>query len=105
MRKLVFAAALLGGSLAVTTGQAQIQGFIGQMMTTGAGYCPQNWRAADGSLLPIVQYQALYSVIRNTYGGDGKTTFALPNLKGVKLGNQPFTWCIATNGYYPPPNK
>lgn len=41
---------------------------------------PPGWMACDGMLLPVGQYQALFAVIGNKFGGDGKTTFALPNL-------------------------
>ena len=43
---------------------------------------PQGWAKCDGSILPVNQNQALFSLINNTYGGDGKTTFALPDLRG-----------------------
>jgi Phage Tail Collar Domain len=107
MRKFVFATVLLAGCVAVTAGQAQSQsaGYIGQVIMTAGSYCPAGWHAADGSLMPINQNQALYYVIRNTYGGDGKTTFALPNLKDVKLGNEPFTWCIGVTGIFPTPDR
>lgn len=43
---------------------------------------PLGWAFCDGSLLPISQYDALYALIGTTYGGDGQTTFALPDLRG-----------------------
>ena len=43
---------------------------------------PNGWALCDGQLLPINQNQALFSLLGTTYGGDGKTTFALPNLQG-----------------------
>lgn len=43
---------------------------------------PKNWRLCNGAILPVAQYTALFSLIRNYYGGDGKTTFALPDLRG-----------------------
>lgn len=43
---------------------------------------PADWLVCDGSLLTISQYQALYSLLGTTYGGDGVTTFALPDLRG-----------------------
>jgi len=48
---------------------------------TAATYCPSGFQETDGSLLPIQQFQILYAVIGNTYGGDGRTTFALPDLR------------------------
>ena len=43
---------------------------------------PKGWHVCDGTLLPVNQYAALFSLIGSTYGGDGRTTFALPNLCG-----------------------
>lgn len=43
---------------------------------------PENWQACDGSLLQISQYQVLFALIGNTYGGDGVSTFAVPDLRG-----------------------
>jgi microcystin-dependent protein len=46
------------------------------------GFAPRGWAACDGQLLAINQNQALFSILGTTYGGDGRTTFALPNLRG-----------------------
>jgi microcystin-dependent protein len=54
------------------------------------GFPPKGWALADGQLLPINQNQALFSLFGTTYGGDGRVTFALPNLKGrvpIHFGN------------------
>ncbi|RYY90658.1 MAG: phage tail protein [Chitinophagaceae bacterium] len=48
----------------------------------GGNFAPQSWLFCDGSLLPISQYTALFSLLGTTYGGDGMTTFALPDLRG-----------------------
>lgn len=45
-------------------------------------FAPLGWFFCDGSLLPISQYQALYSLLGTIYGGDGRTTFGLPDLRG-----------------------
>ena len=55
---------------------------IGQVATFAGDYVPEGWRPADGSLLTIAGHASLYSVIGTTYGGDGVTTFALPDLRG-----------------------
>lgn len=55
--------------------------YIGQIMAFGGAYAPQGWALCDGSLLSISQYDALFSLIGTTYGGDGQTTFALPDLR------------------------
>lgn len=46
------------------------------------GYAPQGWALCNGQLLPINQNQALFSLLQTTFGGDGRSTFALPNLQG-----------------------
>ena len=56
--------------------------FIGEIMWVGYNFCPRGWSDADGQLLPIAQNTALFSLLGTTYGGDGRTTFALPDLRG-----------------------
>jgi microcystin-dependent protein len=56
--------------------------FIGQLMLVCFNYAPQGWMFCDGSLLPIAQYQALFALLGTTYGGNGTTNFALPDLRG-----------------------
>jgi len=55
--------------------------FIGQMMLVPYNFCPRGWTTASGQLLSIAQNTALFSLLGTTYGGDGQTTFALPNLQ------------------------
>ncbi len=56
--------------------------FIGEVRATSWNLAPKGWAFCDGQLLSIAQNQALFSILGTTYGGDGRTTFALPNLKG-----------------------
>lgn len=56
--------------------------YIGEIRMFGFGRAPNDWVACDGSLLPIAQYDALFALIGTTYGGDGQTTFAVPDLRG-----------------------
>lgn len=56
--------------------------FIGEIRIFGGNFPPKNWAFCNGQLLPIQQNTALFSVIGTTYGGDGKSTFALPDLRG-----------------------
>lgn len=56
--------------------------YIGQIMMFAGNFAPRNWAMCDGQLLPIANYTALFSILGTTYGGDGRTTFGLPNLKG-----------------------
>lgn len=56
--------------------------FIGQITLFAGNFAPRSWAFCDGQLLPISQNQALFSILGTTYGGDGRTTFALPDLRG-----------------------
>jgi microcystin-dependent protein len=55
---------------------------IGQIQAFGFGFSIQGWAFCDGSLLSIAEYSPLFALIGTTYGGDGQTTFALPDLRG-----------------------
>jgi microcystin-dependent protein len=55
--------------------------FLGQIMMTGFGFAPKYWAQCNGQILGIAQNQALFSLLGTTYGGDGRTTFALPDLR------------------------
>lgn len=56
--------------------------FLGEIRLAGFGFAPRNWALCNGALLPINQNQALFSLLGTTYGGNGTTTFALPDLRG-----------------------
>jgi len=56
--------------------------FLGQITTFAGNFAPRGWAFCDGQLLPIAQNSALFSILGTTYGGDGRTTFALPDLRG-----------------------
>src|SRR5437867_1545080 len=55
--------------------------FLSEIKIMSFGYAPQGWALCNGQLLPINQNQALFSLLGTTYGGNGQTTFALPNLQ------------------------
>ena len=66
--------------------------FIGELKTFGFNFAPRGWALCEGQLLPIAQNTALFSLLGTTFGGDGRTTFALPDLRGryaVGVGNGP----------------
>ncbi len=67
---------------AATTARAQATPFVGQIMWVGFNFCPIGWAVADGSVLPIQQNAALFSLLGTYYGGNGVQTFALPDLRG-----------------------
>ncbi|MEQ1932126.1 MAG: tail fiber protein [Parvularculaceae bacterium] len=83
MRFVILAAtasALSFGSSAPAAAQAEP--FIAQVMFTGANFCPRGWAPMSGPLLSISQNQALFSLLGTQYGGDGRVTFGLPDLRG-----------------------
>jgi microcystin-dependent protein len=56
--------------------------FLSEIRIMSFGFAPKGWAQCDGQLLPINQNQPLFALLGTTYGGNGQTTFALPNLKG-----------------------
>lgn len=56
--------------------------FIGEIRLFGFNFAPRNWGFCAGALLPIASNTTLFSLLGTTYGGDGRTTFALPDLRG-----------------------
>lgn len=56
--------------------------FIAEVRIWAGNFAPRGWAFCEGQLLPVSQNTALFSLIGTTYGGDGRTTFALPNLEG-----------------------
>ena len=56
--------------------------YLGEIRIFAGNYAPVNWAMCDGQLLQIAQYDALFSLIGTSYGGDGLNTFALPDLRG-----------------------
>lgn len=56
--------------------------YIGEIRLVAFNFVPRGWLPCNGQLLPIPQYIPLFALLGNTFGGDGKTTFALPDLRG-----------------------
>lgn len=56
--------------------------YLGQISATAFGFAPKGWALCNGQLLPISQNQALFSLLGTQFGGDGRTNFALPDLRG-----------------------
>jgi len=104
--------------------------FLGSLYCVAFNFAPVGFALCDGSLLPISQNTALFSLLGTTYGGDGRTTFALPDLRGrapIGMGQRPghanhvlgevggeaptpvgahkeritMNWIIATQGIFP----
>ena len=108
MNKLAFAVASF--VVAGFGGAAQAQEFyLGQVFMTAATYCPPGSLQTKGQVLLIQDHMALFSLLRLNYGGDGQTTFALPNASPPA--GSPFAgptadiglrYCIVVEGVYPP---
>ena len=64
------------------SGGKKMEPFIGMIVGFGGNFAPRGWALCDGQLLPISSYSALFSILGTTYGGDGRTTFGLPDLRG-----------------------
>lgn len=65
-------------------------GIIAEIRLFAGNYAPAGWFLCNGSTLAIMQFQALFSIIGNAFGGDGRTTFKLPDLRGsVPIGVNP----------------
>ena len=100
--------------------------YIGEIRPFGFNFAPQGWSRCDGTLLPIAGNETLFFLLDKTYGGDGATSFGLPDLRGaypfqpddpnqrgLKGGSQVFAdpaqqtplltinYCIAVNGHFP----
>ena len=73
---------------------------LGQIQLFAFNFVPKGWMLCDGTALPISQYQAVFALVGTTYGGDGRSTFALPNLKGKEPipGTE---YCICVEGIFP----
>ena len=76
------AALCMTGAVAPSGATAGAQPYVGEMMVFGGNFCPRGWAAADGQLLAVASNDALFSLLGTIYGGDGRTTFGLPDLRG-----------------------
>src|SRR4051794_23847461 len=56
--------------------------FVGQILAVGFNFAPAGWLMCDGSLVAISEYDVLFNLIGTTYGGNGQTTFSVPDLRG-----------------------
>jgi len=59
--------------------------FLGQIQPFGFNFAPRGWAKCDGQLLSIASYNALFALLGTTFGGDGRTSFALPDLRGRSI--------------------
>lgn len=78
--------------------------FLAEITITAANFAPRGYAFCEGQLLKISQYTALFALIGDNYGGDGRTTFALPNLKDAEKSLGGAKHIIALDGIFPPRN-
>jgi microcystin-dependent protein len=76
--------------------------FLGQISLFGFDFAPRGWARCDGQVLPIDRNTALFAVLGTQFGGDGRTTFALPKMDAVKVGGASVHYYIALQGVFPP---
>jgi microcystin-dependent protein len=75
--------------------------YIGETRLFAFGFAPSGWLPCEGQLLPITDNLTLFTLIGTTYGGDGETTFALPEAKGPQAGETSLSMCISLFGSFP----
>ncbi len=74
------------------------QPYVGEIRMFGGNFAPAGWMFCEGQLLPISEYESLFNLIGTTYGGDGQSTFALPDLRGRLPIHQGGGFTLAENG-------
>ena len=77
-----------------------MEAFLGQIELFPFTFAPEGWAKCEGQSLSIAQNTALFSLLGVNFGGDGRTTFSLPDLHG-KAPVPNTVYCIATQGIYP----
>ena len=75
--------------------------FIGEITIFAGSYSPRGFAFCEGQMLEITQYTALFSILGTRYGGDGRTTFALPNLKDAEKSLNGARYIMALQGMFP----
>ena len=73
------------------------QPYVGEIRMFAGNFAPAGWMFCEGQLLPISEYETLFQLIGTTYGGDGQSTFALPDLRVA------FPFIKAMASYWPKP--
>ncbi len=97
------AAAAISVALCATPTASALGGddYMGSIGLTAATFCPKGTVEPAGQELQISQHHALFSLLGTTYGGDGKRTFALPDLRDQTPPNG-IRFCLVMNGIFPP---
>ena len=103
MKHILYTTLLMMMLVIVPTKQsfAGTEPFIGEITIFAGNFAPRDFAYCEGQILNINNNQALFSLLGTRYGGDGRTTFALPNLKSVEKDLNGARYIIALNGIYP----
>lgn len=88
LRQALLAGAISAAGLGLQGNALAQQPFVGEIACGGWDFCPARWLACDGSLVPIAEYETLFQLIGTTFGGDGQSTFAVPDLRGRTMVHQ-----------------
>ena len=86
IRHLLLSATMIAGTTSLSqTANAGTDVFLGEITMHGANFCPRGTAALNGQILSIASNSALFSLLGTTYGGDGRTTFGLPDTRGRSM--------------------
>lgn len=91
MYKKIFMVLAILAMFSISETKAQ-EPYLAEVRLFAGNFAPRGWAMCEGQLLPLNQHMALFSLLGTTYGGDGRTTFALPDLRGrvpVGVGRAP----------------
>lgn len=75
--------------------------FLGETRIFAFGFAPAGWLACEGQLVPVAEFPDLFKLIGTKYGGDGTTTFALPNVAPIESEGGELSVCISLFGAAP----
>ncbi len=102
MKRMLFVTLLLIGCMEFNELKAQ-DCTLGELQLFALNFTPRNWAPCNGQIMIISQHSALYALLGTTYGGDGRNTFALPDMRGrlpVGAGKPPSGQDIKLGGTY-----
>jgi microcystin-dependent protein len=108
MKRLIYSITFLALTACLTPQGAIAQAtdpFVGEIQTFAFNFCPNGWAKANGALMSISENATLFNLIGTSFGGDGMTTFALPNWGPIYTANGgTLLACISLFGVYPSAN-
>jgi len=98
----LLSSAIVVSSLGLAPAASARECYTGEIAAFPYTFAPGGWLPADGRVMLIVENTALFAALGKSFGGDGKTTFALPNLTGLKPATGPeISFAICARGTWP----